>query len=261
VENPARTSKYLSEREARLSALRAELAELFRGRGGGHDGAHERVVLEIGCGHGHFLTAYAAAHPRAFCVGFDIELDRITRAGRKRKRAELEKNLAFVRAEASEFFAALPEHARFSDVFVLFPDPWPKRRHHKNRMIRAEILSALAAHASGAGSAGSLPAKMGADAGAGANTNTPSPTHTDFAGKAACAPGGGAPSATRLYFRTDYAPYFADARQTIAEHPAWEIAPADTPWPFEFQTVFQERAAGFQSLIAFSSSGKSAGKT
>ena len=191
-----------------MGALRAELAELFQGR------ESKRVVLEIGCGHGHFLTAYAAAHPRKFCVGFDIELDRIVRAGRKRRRAELEENLAFVRAEATEFFAALPEHVRFSDVFILFPDPWPKRRHHKNRMIRPEILSALAAHAAGG------------------------------------------EHATRLYFRTDYAPYFADARQTIAEHPAWETAPVGTPWPFEFQTVFQSRAAEFQSLIALSSAGK-----
>jgi len=192
--------------------LRAELAELFRGREGG------RVVLEIGCGHGHFLTAYAAAHPEKFCVGFDIVLDRIERAGRKRKRAELEKNLAFVRAEATEFFAALPEHVRFSDVFILFPDPWPKRRHHKNRMIRPEILSALAERS---------------------------------AGPAACAT-----TATRLYFRTDYAPYFADARQTIAEHGAWKIAPEGTPWPFEFQTVFQGRAERFQSLIALSNLAK-----
>ena len=205
MENPARTSKYLSEREARLGALRAELAGLFRGRGGEH------VVLEIGCGHGHFLTAYAAAHPEKFCVGFDIVLDRIERAGRKRKRASLEGNLAFVRAEATEFFAALPESVRFTDVFILFPDPWPKRRHHKNRMIRPDILSMLAAHAD---------------------------------------------SASRLYFRTDYAPYFTDARQTISEHGAWKIAPAGTPWPFEFQTVFQERAERFQSLIALSSSGK-----
>jgi tRNA (guanine-N7-)-methyltransferase len=145
VENPARTSRYLSEREARLGALRAELAELFRGRE--RECEQGGVVLEIGCGHGHFLTAYAAAHPEKFCVGFDIEIDRIERAGRKRRRAELEKNLAFVRAEATEFFAALPAHARFSEVFVLFPDPWPKRRHHKNRMIRPESLSALAARA------------------------------------------------------------------------------------------------------------------
>ena len=188
-----------------MAALRAELAELFYGR------EHERIVLEIGCGHGHFLTAYAAAHPEKFCVGFDIVLDRIVRAGRKRARAELEKNLAFVRAEATEFFAALPAPVRFTEIFILFPDPWPKRRHHKNRMIRPGILSALAARAT---------------------------------------------NATRLCFRTDHAPYFADARRTIAEHGAWKIAPANEPWPFEFQTVFQERAAGFQSLVAFSVSGK-----
>ena len=211
MDNPVRTAKYISERESRMAALRAELAGLFHGRD------HERIVLEIGCGHGHFLTAYAAAHPKKFCVGFDIELDRIVRAGRKRKRAELEKNLAFVCAEATEFFAALPENVRFAEIFILFPDPWPKRRHHKNRMIRPEILSVLAAHSVGTTGEG---------------------------------------QGTHLYFRTDYAPYFADARQTIAEHSAWEIAPANTPWPFEFQTVFQSRAEGFQSLIAQSSAGK-----
>jgi tRNA (guanine-N7-)-methyltransferase len=203
-----------------MAALRAELAELFCERERGRGLEHEHIVLEIGCGHGHFLTAYAAAHPEKFCVGFDIELNRIERAGRKRARAELENNLnnlVFVRAEATEFFTALPEHVRFTDVFILFPDPWPKRRHHKNRMIRPEILSALAARAVGATEEG---------------------------------------QGTRLYFRTDYAPYFADARQTIAEHGAWIIAPAGTPWLFEYQTVFQgraERSQGFQSLIAFSS--------
>jgi hypothetical protein len=105
-------------------------------------------------------------------------------------------------------------------------------------MIRPEILSALAARAVGSGvglrACPNLMPCVSAQA--------------QRAGSEACA-------TTRRYFRTDYAPYFADAQQTIAEHGAWTIAPAGTPWPFESQTVFQSRAEGFQSLIASSNAG------
>jgi tRNA (guanine-N7-)-methyltransferase len=103
-------------------------------------------VWEVGCGHGHFLTAYAKAHPGETCIGIDITSDRIVRADRKRSRARLE-NLHFVRADADDFLVVMPESARFTAIFILFPDPWPKRRHHKNRVVKAEFLSAAAARA------------------------------------------------------------------------------------------------------------------
>ena len=52
----------------------------------------------------------------------------------------------------------------------------------------------------------------------------------------------------RLYFRTDDSDYFAAARAVVMEHPAWQIL--DAPWAFEYETVFQERAPGYQSLVA-----------
>ena len=82
-------------------------------------------MLEIGAGHGHFLTAYAAAHPERTCVGLDIIAERVERANRKKNRARLD-NLHFLHASAEDFLASLPENVRFADVFVLFPDPWPK---------------------------------------------------------------------------------------------------------------------------------------
>jgi tRNA (guanine-N7-)-methyltransferase len=107
------------------------------------------LVLEIGCGHGHFLTAYATAHPDRICVGVDIVRDRIERAKRKARRARLT-NLHFLNADAEEFLQALPAAVEIAWVFVLFPDPWPKRRHHKNRLIQPAFLEALAKRA-GAG--------------------------------------------------------------------------------------------------------------
>lgn len=99
--------------------------------------------LEIGCGHGHFLTTYAASQPERFCLGIDISNDRIKRAERKRSRARI-MNLLFLQSDAQNFFHCVPAQIRFSRVFILFPDPWPKRKHHKNRLIQEKFLRDLA---------------------------------------------------------------------------------------------------------------------
>jgi tRNA G46 methylase TrmB len=51
-----------------------------------------------------------------------------------------------------------------------------------------------------------------------------------------------------LYFRTDFTEYFESARQVLSEDPHWTLA--DDSWPFEFATVFQQRAETYHSLIA-----------
>jgi tRNA (guanine-N7-)-methyltransferase len=193
--NPERTADFLQRRDSRREALREELTRRLGGAGD--------FTLEVGCGHGHFMTAYAEAHPDELCVGIDIILDRLERAERKRTRAGLEQ-LQIIRAEALEFLDALPDGARLGRIFVLFPDPWPKRRHHKNRILQSDFLTRLAARA---------------------------------------APG------AQLCFRTDHEGYFADAQAVVREHPSWALD-VSASWPFECPTVFQERAASFQSWIA-----------
>jgi tRNA (guanine-N7-)-methyltransferase len=159
-------------------------------------------VWEIGCGHGHFLTAYAQAHPEKMCVGIDITNERIERANRKRDRARLP-NLHFVRAEARLFIEVLTDGVKLSDIYLLFPDPWPKQRHHKHRIMQSDFLSAVARRAG---------------------------------------------EQSRLYFRTDFRPYFEDAHVVLDGHPDWSLA--EEPWPFEHETVFQNRVASHYSLIA-----------
>ncbi len=180
---------------ARLADVRAQLATL-------RQTWPRQITLEIGCGHGHFLNAYAQAHPGEYCLGLDIIADRIERAEKKARRARLA-NIAFSHAEANLFLEALPPEMSLHRIFVLFPDPWPKRRHHKNRLIQPDFLQTLAARA-------------GEDA--------------------------------RLYFRTDFEPYFKDAVATLKAHPAWQIT--TEAWPFEFETVFQSRADAFHSFTA-----------
>ena len=99
--------------------------------------------LEIGCGHGHFLAGYAEAHPERYCLGIDIAAGRLERARRKTDRAGLD-NVSWIQAEARLFLECLPEAIRFSRVFILFPDPWPKKRHHKHRLVSVRFLHFLA---------------------------------------------------------------------------------------------------------------------
>lgn len=190
----SRTQAYLARAEQRKCALGESLRPLIP--------PGTALVWEVGCGHGHFLTAYAKAHPEELCIGVDIVRDRIARAARKAHRARLP-HLHFLIAEAHDFLAMLPVGAELSSVYVLFPDPWPKRRHHKNRLMQAGFLESLA----------------------------------ERAGKR-----------TRLYFRTDFEPYFAEVAATIDAHSHWERI--DEPWPFEAETVFQARAATYFSLVA-----------
>lgn len=105
-----------------------------------------RFTWEVGSGHGHFLNAYAAAHPEKLCIGVDIESERIARAEKKRDRTGVA-NLHFIRAEARLFLESLPQHALIDEAFILFPDPWPKLRHHKHRLVQPAFLKQLAVHA------------------------------------------------------------------------------------------------------------------
>jgi tRNA (guanine-N7-)-methyltransferase len=115
--------------------LRDHLARLFTRPG--------EFVWEVGSGHGHFLAAYAKAFPEKRCVGVDIMHDRVERAVRKRDRAKLD-NLFFFHAEAQLFLEVLPEYTTISELHVLFPDPWPKSRHHKHRLVQSGFLDAAA---------------------------------------------------------------------------------------------------------------------
>jgi tRNA (guanine-N7-)-methyltransferase len=129
------TPEFLAHVTQRRTDLRAEVLSFLPASGS--------IILEIGSGHGHFLERYAAEFPEKLCVGVDIRGERIERARRKRRRANLS-NCFFMRAEAREFLQALPETVTCAEIWVLFPDPWPKKRHHKHRILRREFLEEVA---------------------------------------------------------------------------------------------------------------------
>ena len=134
----ATSAAFASRQRARRESLQILLTDLLP--------TNSAFTWEVGCGHGHFLTAYATAHPEKICVGIDIMSERIARAKRKRDRAKLS-NLHFVHAEARLFLESLPPGIAFSELFILFPDPWPKVRHHKHRILNPPFLTAAARRA------------------------------------------------------------------------------------------------------------------
>ncbi len=127
----------LARRNERISKLGALCGGILCGR--------EKITLEIGCGKGHYLSAYAAAFPNEFCVGIDLISDRIRDAARRAKNLNAN-NAAFIKAEALEFLEAMPEGIKLEKIFIFFPDPWPKAKHHKRRLIHKEFLDTLRRH-------------------------------------------------------------------------------------------------------------------
>jgi len=105
--------------------------------------APREVWLEIGFGGGEHLAAQAAAHPGIGLIGCEpYENGVVALLGHVRDRG-----LANVRIWPDDARPLLERLAPggIARAFVLFPDPWPKARHHKRRLIQAPFLDLLAA--------------------------------------------------------------------------------------------------------------------
>jgi tRNA (guanine-N7-)-methyltransferase len=100
------------------------------------------VELEIGMGKGTFLTEQSKARPDVNFFGIEYARwfwryasDRMRRAGAK--------NVRTIRAEASFFLHEYVADASISVMHIYFPDPWPKARHHKRRLIQAPFVKEI----------------------------------------------------------------------------------------------------------------------
>lgn len=92
------------------------------------------LEVELGAGDGSFLAKYAALRPEHNFIGVERLLGRLRKIEKKGLRAELT-NLRLVRIEASYFLEFLLPEKSVDSLHVYFPDPWPKRKHHKNRLV------------------------------------------------------------------------------------------------------------------------------
>ena len=121
-----------------LSILeRIRLADLFP--------TDQPLEVELGSGDGSFLVDYARLHPDHNFLGVERLLGRLRKLDRKGRRAGLT-NLRGLRIESSYLLQyLLPLHSTVA-LHIYFPDPWPKRRHQRHRLIN-ERFPALARQA------------------------------------------------------------------------------------------------------------------
>jgi tRNA (guanine-N7-)-methyltransferase len=92
------------------------------------------LEVELGSGDGSFLAQYAGLHPERNFIGVERLLGRLRKLDRKATRLGL-KNVRAVRMEAAYFVERLLPLESVNALHIYFPDPWPKRRHRKHRLI------------------------------------------------------------------------------------------------------------------------------
>jgi tRNA (guanine-N7-)-methyltransferase len=101
------------------------------------------LVLEIGFGMGQGLLAYASAHPEANCIGAEVYRPGIGSLVAALRRTGTS-NVRIYEGDARLLVETLLPPDSLSLVLIYFPDPWPKKRHHKRRLIEPEFVAVLA---------------------------------------------------------------------------------------------------------------------
>lgn len=100
------------------------------------------VWLEIGFGGGEHLLDLARQNPEVGIIGCEPFLDGVAKVLTGIEE-DGDQNIRLHDGDAREVIAALQDHS-LSRVFILFPDPWPKTRHHKRRLVQPSFLDDLA---------------------------------------------------------------------------------------------------------------------
>ena len=104
--------------------------------------AGKPVWLEIGFGGGEHMVHQAASHPDVGIIGCEPYINGVAMLLGKMRRASVQ-NVRVHPGDARDLFDVLPT-GTIDRVFLLYPDPWPKTRHHRRRFVTPEHLEPLA---------------------------------------------------------------------------------------------------------------------
>jgi tRNA (guanine-N7-)-methyltransferase len=100
------------------------------------------LKLEIGFGNGESLIKLAQKNPGVNYFGIDRKMDRIRTALSKLNKKDKIPNLLISRTDTDYLPYIVPAQS-FDEIIMNFPDPWPKKRHHKNRTVNPEFLNVI----------------------------------------------------------------------------------------------------------------------
>ena len=116
-----------------LQVARLDVAELF--------GRSARLHVDLGCGDGSFICAMAQQFPKRNFLG----IERLTKRVEKvRHKADKIENVRVLRADTLFAVRYLLPESSVETFYLLFPDPWPKRRHQFRRIFTLDFLDAIA---------------------------------------------------------------------------------------------------------------------
>jgi tRNA (guanine-N7-)-methyltransferase len=104
-------------------------------------GSSGKVALEIGFGGGEHLLAQAAHHPETLWIGCEPFINGVAKCLAGIDAGKLT-NIRLFTNDARQLLEVLPPES-LDSVFILFPDPWPKARHNKRRLVNHETLAML----------------------------------------------------------------------------------------------------------------------
>ncbi len=100
-------------------------------------------ILEIGCGMGETTATIAAAHPENDYLGIEVHTPGVGSLLKEIATRELS-NLRVIQHDAVEVVRDMIAPGALAGIHVFFPDPWPKKRHHKRRLIQPPFVALLA---------------------------------------------------------------------------------------------------------------------
>jgi len=106
-------------------------------------GRHAPRILEIGCGMGETTATIAAEHPQNDYLGIEVHTPGVGSLLKEIATRELS-NLRVIRHDAVEVVRDMIAPASLSGIHIFFPDPWPKKRQQKRRLIQPEFIKLLA---------------------------------------------------------------------------------------------------------------------
>lgn len=117
--------------------------EDLRERGLGAVLGAERIVLELGFGRGELLLDLAREHPERTHLGVEISRKRVEKMARRVEKQPLP-NLFLLHAPAEYALARVLPPSCVAELWINCPDPWPKKRHWRRRLIQPPLLALCA---------------------------------------------------------------------------------------------------------------------
>ena len=105
-------------------------------------GRHAPIILDIGVGTGDSTVSHALAHPENNYLAVEVHRPGLGQLLKKIESLSL-KNIKLINHDVIDVLETQIPNYSLSQAFIFFPDPWPKKRHHKRRLINKKIFKLM----------------------------------------------------------------------------------------------------------------------